>query len=398
MLSGQAPFAGETVTDVIAAVVTKEPPWSALPAATPPAVRRLLERSLRKEETRRTAPRRRRPLEIEEALRGRGGADGVAAARAGPAMRELAAWTMAGLPHWPRWRWPCVGGGPGRSEPRAYRSRSLAGHRRGAPRRDLADGRHLAFTSRGRLWVRSAGRGPSPSLSRDGRREEPFWSPDSRSIGFFSAGSAGNTLKTVGIAGAPPETVAEVPAGWAAGTWSSSGAILVEITETAEGEGWHLVRPGSRATLVPRVPRRPTGQPGPGAAAVPARRHSLPLHLPARGRGLPAGRLDRVGETQALVRADSQAVYVAPGYVLYVRDGVLLAQPFDAPGPADDRGAEAVSSTTSRSSRRPGWPASPCRRRERWSSGTGGAPRAWRGSTATAARPGPSSAPTSTAT
>ncbi len=49
MLTGRAPFPGETITDVIAAVVTREPEWSQLPAGTPPLVRRLLGRCLEKD-------------------------------------------------------------------------------------------------------------------------------------------------------------------------------------------------------------------------------------------------------------------------------------------------------------------------------------------------------------
>src|SRR5262245_10642890 len=46
MLTGRTAFAGETVTDVLAAVVMRDPDWTQLPAATPPAVRRLLSRCL----------------------------------------------------------------------------------------------------------------------------------------------------------------------------------------------------------------------------------------------------------------------------------------------------------------------------------------------------------------
>ena len=53
LLAGRPLFAGETVSDVLAAVLTREPDWSALPAATPPSVRRLLQRCLERDPKRR---------------------------------------------------------------------------------------------------------------------------------------------------------------------------------------------------------------------------------------------------------------------------------------------------------------------------------------------------------
>ncbi len=53
MLTARAAFARDTITDTLAAVVEREPDWQALPAATPPSVRRLLKRCLEKEATRR---------------------------------------------------------------------------------------------------------------------------------------------------------------------------------------------------------------------------------------------------------------------------------------------------------------------------------------------------------
>ena len=58
MLTGRAAFAGDTVTDIIAAVVTREPDWTALPAATPASIRRLLARCLEKDPKRRRARHR----------------------------------------------------------------------------------------------------------------------------------------------------------------------------------------------------------------------------------------------------------------------------------------------------------------------------------------------------
>ena len=49
MLSGRRPFDGETSSDAIAAVIEREPDWTALPASTPPAIRTLIERCLEKD-------------------------------------------------------------------------------------------------------------------------------------------------------------------------------------------------------------------------------------------------------------------------------------------------------------------------------------------------------------
>ena len=53
MLTGRNAFAGETVSDTLAAILEREPPWTALPDTTPPAVRRLLQRCLEKDPKRR---------------------------------------------------------------------------------------------------------------------------------------------------------------------------------------------------------------------------------------------------------------------------------------------------------------------------------------------------------
>ena len=68
MLSGRRVFDGDDVTDTLAAVVKTEPAWSALPATTPPAIRRLIERCLRKDSARRLRDIADAKLEIDEAL------------------------------------------------------------------------------------------------------------------------------------------------------------------------------------------------------------------------------------------------------------------------------------------------------------------------------------------
>jgi eukaryotic-like serine/threonine-protein kinase len=74
MLAGRSAFAGETVTDIIAAVVTREPEWTALPAGTPPSIRRVLARCLEKDPKRRLRDIGDVRLEIDETI-ARGSSD-----------------------------------------------------------------------------------------------------------------------------------------------------------------------------------------------------------------------------------------------------------------------------------------------------------------------------------
>jgi serine/threonine-protein kinase len=68
LLSGRRAFTGETVTDVLAAIVTSEPDWEALPAETPPRIRDLLGRCLQKDPSRRLRDVGDARIEFEEAL------------------------------------------------------------------------------------------------------------------------------------------------------------------------------------------------------------------------------------------------------------------------------------------------------------------------------------------
>jgi Tol biopolymer transport system component len=67
MLTGKAPFAGESVTDILAKVIERDPDWRLLPQATPPALRRLLRRCLEKDPKRRLAAVADARFELDEA-------------------------------------------------------------------------------------------------------------------------------------------------------------------------------------------------------------------------------------------------------------------------------------------------------------------------------------------
>ena len=68
MLTGERPFKGDGVSDTLASVLTRQPDWTALPATTPPLIRRLLRRCLEKDRTRRLADMADARLDIDDAL------------------------------------------------------------------------------------------------------------------------------------------------------------------------------------------------------------------------------------------------------------------------------------------------------------------------------------------
>ena len=169
MLTGRPAFRGETTSDTIAAVLEREPDWSALPAQTPASIRRLLQRCLEKDPKRRLRDIGDARLEIEEALGAgvsRGRAAGAAAAR-------LAWWAAAGaalLAHRRRGRVAAAALGVLLAESAGRRDLHEADGFRGsgASRRDLAR-REVRRFSLGPRW--SLGRLGEPG--RDGRRPQP---------------------------------------------------------------------------------------------------------------------------------------------------------------------------------------------------------------------------------
>ncbi len=94
MLTGRPPFAGETVSDVIVAILEREPDWSALPKAMPTGVRRLLQRCLEKDLKRRQRDIGDARIELDEAV----AAPMTATTRSERRPSSVrAAWTVAAL-------------------------------------------------------------------------------------------------------------------------------------------------------------------------------------------------------------------------------------------------------------------------------------------------------------
>jgi len=192
------------------------------------------------------------------------------------------------------------------------------------------DGRRLAFVvmSGGRrmLWLRMRDGVSVQPLTGTENAASPFWSPDNRWIGFFADGK----LKKVSVSGGPVQSLCEVPTSVGTGTWSRQGIILFG-GEGGGKEGLYKVsEAGGEISLVAK-PDRPNEAWYFWPHFLPDGRHFLYLVGNERSKGsiLYAGSLDS-GDRRPLLEVSSHVEYAAPGYLLYVRDGTLLVQPFDA--------------------------------------------------------------------
>ncbi|MCU0258788.1 MAG: serine/threonine-protein kinase [Solirubrobacteraceae bacterium] len=193
------------------------------------------------------------------------------------------------------------------------------------------DGRTLAFTgidSSGvsRIWLRPLdGLNPRP-LAGTERADLPFWSPDSRSLGFFADGK----LRTLQVETGAIETLCDAPDA-RGGTWGRDGVIL--FAPIAMGPLHSVPITGGDVTVV----LRPDSASGETALRFP---EFLPdgksftfVSLPRR-EGLFPVLLGRLGssERRELVRAGAAPVYAEPGWLITLMGGRLVAYPFDARG------------------------------------------------------------------
>jgi eukaryotic-like serine/threonine-protein kinase len=97
MLSGRRPFVGETTTDVLAAIVDREPEWTALPATVPSSVRHVLERCLEKDPKRRLRDIGDARVELEDSLEPNTLVSGVQTGESTPRIPRFAPWATVGV-------------------------------------------------------------------------------------------------------------------------------------------------------------------------------------------------------------------------------------------------------------------------------------------------------------
>ena len=170
----------------------------------------------------------------------------------------------------------------------------------------------------------STARPPRPCRGRKAPRF-PFWSADSRALGFFADGK----LKRIDASGGPPQILCDASFG-RGGAWNRDGVI---VFSGQAGRGLsRIAATGGVLTPATRLDasRHETSHRWPWF--LPDGRHFLYTALAA---ALPTNDAVFVGtlgsnETVRLVDVRSNASYATPGYLLFAREGALVAQPFDA--------------------------------------------------------------------
>ena len=189
------------------------------------------------------------------------------------------------------------------------------------------DGRRIAFAASGdgsrRLWVRALDSTSAQPLPATEGASSPFWSPDSNSLGFF----ADLKLKRIDLGGAQPEVLASVPSVTAQGTWGAAQVILFSWGVTPLSR---VPASGGQVTVATNSPKDQLNQFTP--RFLPNGKQFL-FVVNGVDPGIWLGSLDGAAPRRIAsiaVGADSAAEYVAPGYLVRVRQGVLEAQRFDA--------------------------------------------------------------------
>jgi Tol biopolymer transport system component/DNA-binding winged helix-turn-helix (wHTH) protein len=183
----------------------------------------------------------------------------------------------------------------------------------------------VAFDSSGRksLWVRAVDSEALLRLENTDGALLPFWSPDSQDIGFFADGK----LKRIQAAGGSPQIICDqqFPEG---GTWDRNGVILF----SQAGQLYRVSAAGGGAALLGQLDQTHSEIAQTWPEFLPDGRHFIYYsHRDGNSggsSGIFLGSLDSAGR-KFILRTEQRAAFALPNFILFVRDGSLLAQPLD---------------------------------------------------------------------
>jgi hypothetical protein len=336
MLAGRPAFRGETASDVLAAILERDPEWAALPLATPALVRRLIARCLQKDVRQRWRDIGDARLEIDDLIAGeldnanpeaaaserRVGALALAGGLvAGAAIAAAATWTL---------RAPVSSEQPPmRFAITAPLSRPFASN---GFNRNLAlspDGTHIIYVSSGgQLMMRAIDRLDAIPLAGITGADSPFVSPDGRWVGFFT-GATGE-LKKVSIAGGPPLLICRYHGTSGGASWGPEDTIVFATNDPSTGL-MRVAATGGDATVL-TTPDRAQGESDHLFPSVLGNGEAV-LFTTTRIRPAEAPQVTvfdvKTRQRRPLIHGGGAAEYVAPGHVAYVEGGALRTVRFD---------------------------------------------------------------------
>ena len=324
MLAGRGAFAADTASDSLAKVIERDPDWTKLRSDVPESIRRLIRRCLQKDPANRLHDIADARIEISDALstpeRSVDAPRPAARIRATTVALGLAALALVIAAGWAIRHAVTPASGPPAGAP--YLEFGITFPNNVIPAFGVAlspDGRYVAagaFINSSQIWVHSFQSSETRALA-GANGSFPFWSPDSSTIAYFSAGK----LVTMPVAGGTATTIAEVPPSPYAGSWNTNGVMLF----SAQGTVYQV--PASGGTPVQVSLKGLVGTPI-GTRFLPDGRHFIVFGA-RRGVGLiQLASLDS-DQVTPLVASVSPGAFAPPDRLLFVRNTSLMAQRLD---------------------------------------------------------------------
>jgi len=338
LLTGKQAFAGDDITDILAAVVRAEPDWQALPAATPMQVRALLRRCLQKDKTLRLQAAGDARIEIHEALTAPVPAEPVAAQRKS---RERLVWAAAAsalaliaiafaigfVLRAPK---------PPQSLPAVRLSTEIGADASlftggGSDAILSPDGTRLALVAAGsdkkrRIYIRSLDQLQAAALAGTENARGPFFSPDGQWIGFFADGK----LRKISVQGGAAVTLCDAVDD-RGGSWGEDGTIVftpdsngVALSKVSSAGGTPQPLTTLNKQAGEETQRWPQVLPGSKAVLFTSNTHGnnyedadIVVYSMASG------------QRKTVQRGGFYARYLPSGHLVYMHEGTLFAVPFD---------------------------------------------------------------------
>jgi Tol biopolymer transport system component len=324
LIAGTRPFTGGTQASLVASILKEEPrPLFELQPQTPRGLAEVVRTCLEKDPEKRWQSAR----DVRHALRLLAAQPATSIpSRSVRTWQGLAALTAAIAVAIGAWASrPAAPEPSGRFEAAMPESVTLTDYVAVSP-----DGRKLVIAATGRLWLRDRDVIDWRALPGTEGAVAPFWSPDSRYVGFI----AGGTVKKADINGGPAEAVATIPVSSDSGAWNRRGDIVVgSFGGGSGGPMWRVSAAGGPATAATEVDRSRGEFVHTSPTFLPDGDHYLYFRSgPPDVEGMYVGSLDATAGSQSRERilATNVPAAFANGHLFFLRAGTLMAQPFDA--------------------------------------------------------------------